>query len=67
MKKAIFAPLPPVLINSIGVSLYLHLLFDLPYWLTVTYIGFGELIACYVIGYPLLIVLQRRKIWVYKN
>ena len=67
MKKAIFAPLPPVLVNSIGVSLYLHLIFDLPYWLTVAYIGFGQLIACYIIGYPLLIVLLRRKIWVYKN
>jgi len=67
MKKPIFAPLPPVLVNAIGVSLYLHLLFELPYWLTLIYIGFGQLIACYLIGYPLLLVLLRRKIWIYNR
>lgn len=67
MKKPIFAPLPPVLVNAIGVSLYLHLLFELPYWLTLIYIGFGQLIACYLIGYPLLLVLLRRKIWIYNH
>lgn len=65
MRKPYFAPLPPVLINAAGVSMYLHILFELPYWLTVIYIGFGELIACYVIGYPLLLVLMKRNIWVY--
>ena len=55
------APLPPVLINAFGVSLYLHLLFDLPYWLTVLYIGIGEIIACYVLGYPLLVLLINNK------
>ena len=55
------APLPPVIINAFGVSIYLHLLFDLPYWITVLYIGIGELIACYVLGYPLLILLIKNK------
>jgi uncharacterized membrane protein len=55
------APLPPVLINAFGVSIYLHLLFDLPYWITVLYIGIGEVIACYVLGYPLLILLIKNK------
>ncbi len=67
MKKPVLAPLPPVVINAIGVSLYLHLLFELPYWLTVIYIGFGQLIACYLIGYPLLLVMLRRKIWMYSH
>jgi len=55
------APLPPVLINAFGVSIYLHLLFDLPYWITVLYIGIGEVIACYILGYPLLILLIKNK------
>lgn len=67
MKKPIFAPLPPVLINAIGVSIYLHLLFELPYFLTVIYIGIGEFVACYLIGYPLLLVLIRRNIWIYRK
>jgi len=61
VKNPKIAPLPPVLINSFGVSLYLHLLFEMPYWLTVLYIGIGEIIACYVLGYPLLILLVKNK------
>jgi len=57
VKTPKLAPLPPVLINAFGVSIYLHLLFDLPYWLTVLYIGIGEVIGCYILGYPLLILL----------
>ena len=34
MTKPFLAPLPPVIVNAIGVSLYLHLLFEIPYWLT---------------------------------
>ncbi len=61
VKNPKLAPLPPVLINAFGVSIYLHLLFDLPYWITVLYIGLGEVIACYVLGYPLLILLIKNK------
>lgn len=53
-RRPILAPLPPVLINAFGVSLYLHLLFNLPYLLTVLYIMVGEIVACYFLGYPLL-------------
>ena len=67
MKKPILAPLPPVLVNAIGVSLYLHLLFEIPYWLTVIYIGFGQFIACYLIGYPILLVFLRRKFWMFTH
>jgi uncharacterized membrane protein len=67
MKKPLFAPLPPVVVNSLGVSLYIHILFKLPYWLTVSYIFLGQLIACYLLGYPLLLILLKRKIWIYTN
>ena len=63
VKKPILAPLPPVIINSLGISLYLHILFELPYWLTVSYILLGQLISCYLFGYPLLLVLVKRKVW----
>lgn len=61
MQKPILAPLPPVVVNSLGVSLYLHLLFQLPYWVTVAYIAMGQIAACFVLGYPLLLFLLRRK------
>jgi uncharacterized membrane protein len=61
-RKPILAPLPPVLVNAFGVSLYLHFLFQLPYWFTVIYIGIGEIAACFVLGYPLLrIILKKEK------
>ncbi len=63
VKNPKLAPLPPVLINAFGVSIYLHLIFDLPYWITVLYIGIGELIACYILGYPLLVLLIKNKKW----
>lgn len=62
-KRPILAPLPPVLINAFGVSLYLHFLFDLPYLLTVLYIAAGEVVACYFLGYPLLkFILNEAKV-----
>ena len=60
-RKPILAPLPPVVINALGVSLYIHFLFQLPYWLTVAYITVGQIGACFVLGYPLLLIILRRK------
>jgi uncharacterized membrane protein len=60
-RKPILAPLPPVIVNSLGVSFYLHFLFQLPYWVTATYIAIGEIGACFVLGYPLLLIILRRE------
>lgn len=54
------APLPPVLVNGFGVAAYLAYLFQVPYLPTVFYILLGETIACYGLGYPLLVMLMRR-------
>lgn len=62
MKSIYMAGMPPVIINAFGVGLYLSLLFKLPYWTTVIYIGLGELISVYGIGLPLFLYLSRRKI-----
>lgn len=59
-KKPILAPVPPIVVNALGVSFYLHLLFHLPYWVTVAYIALGEIAACFVLGYPLLLLLLKR-------
>lgn len=60
-RKPLLAPLPPVVVNSLGVSMYLHFLFQLPYWLTVAYIALGEIAACFVLGYPLLLIVLKRE------
>jgi uncharacterized membrane protein len=61
MRNPKLAPLPPVLVNAFGVSIYLHLLFEWPYWFTVLGVGIGQIIACYILGYPLLIILLKNK------
>ncbi len=60
LKAKMLAPLPPVIVNAFGVSLYLHAIANLPYWLTVLYIALGEFVACYLVGYPFLIFLDKR-------
>jgi len=54
------APLPPVVFNALGVSLYLSYLIHVPYWLTVAYIAAGQFAACYVLGLVLLYTLKNR-------
>jgi len=56
----LLAPLPPVLINAFGVSLYLAPMAGFDYWFSVQMVGVGQLIACYLLGLPLLRLLQKR-------
>ncbi len=59
----ILAPLPPVILNAFGVSLYLAPIIGVNYWFCVQMIGVGQLIACYIIGLPILLILRRRNIF----
>jgi uncharacterized membrane protein len=56
----LLAPLPPVLVNAFGVSLYLAPLMGVSYWFAVQMIGIGQLASCYLLGIPLLRLLQKR-------
>jgi len=56
----LLAPLPPVVINAFGVSLYLAPILGVGYWFSVQMIGVGQLVSCYAIGLPLLRLLQKR-------
>ncbi len=59
----LIAPLPPVILNALGVSLYLAPLLGFNYWFSVQMIGVGELIACYLLGLPVLMALRKRRIF----
>ncbi|MCX6836029.1 MAG: QueT transporter family protein, partial [candidate division Zixibacteria bacterium] len=54
------APLPPVMVNAFGVSLYLAPMLGFSYWFAVQMIGIGQIISCYLLGIPLLRILQKR-------
>ncbi|MDI6799542.1 MAG: QueT transporter family protein [Actinomycetota bacterium] len=51
---------PPVLFNAFGVALILKMVLGLPYWLSVVYVGLGEAVSVYGLGYPLLLFLLKR-------
>ena len=49
----------PILLNAVFVSLYLHLLFALPYWPAFFSIGLGQCAAVIGVGLPLLHLLKK--------
>jgi len=55
------APLPPVLINAFGVAIYLSKITEMSYFFVVQMVGLGELVACYLLGIPLLTFLISKK------
>jgi len=59
----VLAPLPPVILNALGVSAYLAPIIGVGFWFCVQMIGLGQVAACYAIGLPLLLLLRRRKIF----
>lgn len=61
MPKPVLAPLPPVLVNALVVSSYVAPLSGVPYLPTVAYIAAGQAVACYLLGYPLLLCLMRNE------
>ncbi len=59
MPKSYLAPLPPVIVNALVVPSYVARLSGMPYWPVALYVAAGEAIACYVLGYPLLLYILR--------
>lgn len=54
-------PIPPIIINAVVVGLILHFVSRLPFHYTVLWVGLGQVIACYGLGLPFLLVLEKRK------
>ncbi len=61
MPKTWLVPLPPVLVNGIIVGLILKYAYGLPLPLftLMLWVTIGQTIACYGIGYPLLLILKK--------
>ncbi len=57
-RDTILAYLSPIVLNGLLISIYLHLLFKLPYWFTVIQISFSEAVVIFLIGYPLVKYLK---------
>jgi uncharacterized membrane protein len=64
MPRAYLAPLPPVIINAVGVAAIITTVQDLPLAslpATAAFVGLGQLAACYGLGYPLIRILIRTR------
>lgn len=59
MPGLIFGVLPPILLNAFGVSYYLSKIYNVQYWITVLYIGLGQLISVVGLGVPLFYLIQK--------
>ncbi len=55
------APLPPVLINAVVIGAMLSVLYELPLFVTMLEVGVGQIIACYVAGFPLMLLFESSK------
>jgi len=58
--KPWLAPFPPVVLNALGVGYYLHILTEMPLWISIGWVALGQAIACFVLGLPLLYTIKKR-------
>lgn len=67
-KHKILIPLPPIVLNALIVGTYLYYIFlsnpqspHVPLPAMMGWVGLGEVAACYILGYPLLLILEKYK------
>jgi uncharacterized membrane protein len=59
MPSKYLAPLPPIIINAVYVGVLLYYIASLPIIATIGFVAIGETVACYALGYPLLLLLKK--------
>lgn len=59
--KRYLAPLPPVVINAVIIGIELNVVFKLPLVASMLWVGLGEMVACYVLGLPLLLYIDKNE------
>lgn len=59
IKRKWLVPLSAVVINAFTVAWVLNTMLGLPYWINFAFVGLGQVIACYGIGMPLLLLLNK--------
>ncbi|MFW5787070.1 MAG: QueT transporter family protein [Halanaerobiales bacterium] len=58
MRGSFLAYLSPIVFNGFLISIYLHLFFELPYWLTALQIAVSEAVVVIIFGVPLIKFLK---------
>lgn len=63
-RKKILAPMPPVLVNAVVIGAVLYYIFlgtpdETALHVIMGWVALGQIIACYGLGYPLMLILDR--------
>jgi len=66
MPKKWLVPLPPVVINAVVIG-YIYRAADMPLIASMGLIGLEQAVACYGLGYPLMLVLAKVKDKIFKT
>ena len=61
IKNKRLVPLPSIVVNALVVPYVLWVALRIPYFLSVLYVGLGQTIAVYGLGYPLLLLIDKNK------
>ncbi|SDK70218.1 QueT transporter family protein [Natronincola ferrireducens] len=66
MPKKALVPLPPVLVNAVIIGAMLYFIFlgtpdEMPLLPIMGWVGLGQIVACYGLGYPLMNILEKYK------
>ena len=56
------AAVPPVVVNMFVIGALLHFIINAPFLITALYVAFGQALACFAIGIPLMRVLEKYSI-----
>ena len=59
--KKYLAPLPPVVVNALIVGWLLNYTLKWPIAITMLQVGFGQILACYGLGLPLMLFIERNQ------
>ena len=66
MRNKILAPLPPIIVNAVFIGLMLYYMFlgssdEMPLYAIMGWVALGQTIACYGLGYPFMLILDKYK------
>ncbi len=61
MKRLLIATIFPVIANAFVVGAELYFMLQEPFWLSVLFVGIGEIIAVTVLGYALFMIIGRQE------
>ena len=67
IKNKLLVPLPPVVLNAVVVAYVLKFTLGAPLLATMGFVALGQFIACYGLGYPLLLYLEKNRETIFKR